>query len=1120
MSGLEDRLSLDISEALSAVSQLESAFVAAGKSLQDALDQAVASFQIPDSTVDLTANVEDVTPAIDSAIAAADTSLPIETDGAPITSAIDDAIAQADTNLEVTADVSEAQDAISSLSGETIPIEVDTTGVEEATAQLQDLSTAGHEAGAGGEAAGEGIGQARAAAALAGGEFAAGTELLKGFGAAGAAAAAGIGIAAIAGKELFTGALQARSATERFNLSLGAEAEAVEKIDIGGLNEDLSTLTVRLGSTDVAAKNAAANIFEIGKSAGKADPEIAATTEQVLALAARAVALKPALGDVGDVAQRLFTGLARGGRFASNFNISLTQADITARALSDSGKTLASDLTIYEKAAAGAELATERLGTGLSTDIATGSKNIATQFKAVRAEFNTFIEDAGQPLLDPLLESIQKALPSLKGLATIFAEVLAGAVQLIPPIADGLEPAFAALDPLAVALGGALKIVADVLDLIPAPLRGAVIGFLALNAALKAIAATKAIGSLSSLPDLLRSLNSGAGLAAIGIIGIGSAIAFVNSQVDKGSKAVQDFADGFIATANQAGSFADLDAEIADLTNRTNALGEAANKLNTPGGRLFHSGELREDTNARLAAQSVLEGVIDLRAKAADLQKQFGLTETAALNLARGGDEAIQSFIDQKNALDPYLVSLAQAARATDQFWLAAQSGSLTAAEIADKAAELKVGFEDLSKAVDEARKPVVDFAQSVIDTLPGASQAIADLDKDSKVHLQSFLDTFTQKTLEAAQFVGNIQELVRRGAGDLATEIEKQGAEAGAGIAAEAVRLTDANLKKAEDNIDRIHTIQANNAANLLQVASDLNGGIQLRQEQAGEEFGKKLELIPGQVEPSSKKAGNEIGDDLSNAILVGSTLGTLPEDMTALGTQSAVGLAQGLEEGGPKITTNATQLAENVLGTVRKIFQISSPSKVMQDIGELVAEGFSAGLADIAGAADLVDPIIKKLDEFKLSAADLAKATGSSSDEIVSSLDAIGKAQKTITPDDLLKVGEAVKALGGSKGVKDLQTGIAEQVAAAFKGLDTKGIGDVVSKINTQAALQRVQGFSGVTPNVPDPFATNVVKGPDAAAPNIELTVNVTPPPEATPEEIAFLTARATGWLLQGVQ
>ena len=1122
MSGLEDRLSLDISDALSAVSQLESAFVASAKTIQDALDQAVASFTIPDTAVDFTANVDEVAPAIDAAVASADTQLDLFADAGPITSSIDDAIAQADTTLEVNADVSQAQDAISSLEGETVQVGVETTGLDEAASGLDAVGTAGEHAAQGGHHAAGEFGALAGVSKLAAGETGALKEVLGEAGPAGLAAAAGVGAFAAVGSELVSNAIDARSAQERYNLILGDFAETVDHIDIGGLNTDLGELSVKLGATGIETEEAAANIFNLGKAAGVAQPQVAETTKEVIALAARAVALKPSLGNVGDVAQRLFTGLARGGRFAANFGISLTAAEISARALADTGKATAADLTVYEKAAAGAALATEKLGTSLGSDVEAGSKNIRIQFEAVKASFEEALEALGQPLLDPLLSAIQKAEPLLADLAAAFADILTGLLPVGDALVDGLIPALDVVGPIAQALGNSLKIVADVLNIIPGPLKAAVVSFVALNVAMKAILETRLASVLAGFGGPLSNISTFAVPAAAALTATGVAMAYVNSQAKKTDDAVQSFANSTVDLVNQAPDIEHLGVLIGQIHDKAQAERDAAAKNR---GGLFGDfgtrGETRGFDEAATALDSIEGGATKVLQTAKKLREEFGLSSAAALALARSGEEQVKAFEEQSGVAQQLTADQLAAARATDEFWLAAQTGSLTAAQIQERATATGATFEDMAKAVQDARQPILDFATSIEEALPGATKALNDLGENDG--LKKFVDNLKQNVEDSANFISNLQTLIDRGATDLAALLGSEAkADPGkaAKLAAEAVKQSQAALDKTEGQIDATNFGRKLVDQATQNVADELGGGLELAAKQAQDRFGAAMLKIPGQVDATGKQTGRDIATNLIAEILL--PFQHLSDDMEQAGKDAIAGFETGIGNSDNAAVAAAIQ-AKKVIDSVRKILGIASPSKVFQEIGELVVEGFAAGLSDIQGATDFVDPILAKLDEFKLGAADLAKATGNSSKEIVASLDAIGKAQQNLTPEQLLDVGKAVKALGGEKGVGQLQKALAQQVSSAFGGLGGKEISDIVSKLNTQAALAKVTSVVGVTPTVPKPFETNVVKGADAstAASVIgEVNVTVTPPPEATPEEIAALTANAIGWQLQGVQ
>jgi hypothetical protein len=86
------------------------------------------------------------------------------------------------------------------------------------------------------------------------------------------------------------------------------------------------------------------------------------------------------------------------------YGIQLTAAEIATRALADTGKTAASDLTIVEKSIAGAELASEKYGSDAGGDGGGRTKNAAVQAESLKASFKEAIEQIGVPLVAPVLD--------------------------------------------------------------------------------------------------------------------------------------------------------------------------------------------------------------------------------------------------------------------------------------------------------------------------------------------------------------------------------------------------------------------------------------------------------------------------------------------------------------------------------------------------------------------------------------------------------------------------------------------------------------------------------------------------------------------------------------------
>lgn len=346
----------------------------------------------------------------------------------------------------VTQDVDDLASAIENLP--VADVKVDTTGLGEAKEEIDELS-ASIEGGLGQAASAAGIDVASLGGIVA--TLASGVS-----GKATVVAASAATVAA--GLDVFIDkAIASESATRRFNLILGDQAEIVSQIDIGGLDIKLTDLAASLGSSGSEAKNAAASFFNIGKAAGAASPQIAETTKQIQALAARAVALDPSLGSVGAVAERMNSALARGGRFAANFALSLNTTEINARAAEISLARGATTVEQFDKIAAGAAISVEKLGDNLSTDIAAGSQNVEFQFRNISIEFGKVVTELGKPLVAPALELLQESQPVMVGVVTTLGSL--GKIAI--PVIGGMVSALTPLVPILETVGETLTIVGD-----------------------------------------------------------------------------------------------------------------------------------------------------------------------------------------------------------------------------------------------------------------------------------------------------------------------------------------------------------------------------------------------------------------------------------------------------------------------------------------------------------------------------------------------------------------------------------------------------------------------------------------------------------------------------------
>jgi len=586
---LEEQLLLSIDDALNSVGQLETALTSAASLFASSLTEALSvldSLQV--GTVDatevttaidaavtgadlapvVTADASSVTADIDSAVAAVDAQVTPSTDAGSITSDIDAAVAAVDATVPINVDASAVAgeiDAAVAGADSTVTVGADTSQATEAVNQLGSAASSS----AGGveqlKGVAEGLGTA---AALGKGEVGALGEAAGGLGAGAGAAAAGV--VALTGftAELFHAAAEGQVAENKFASSLGDVAESVKHVNIGGLNEDLVGLATRTGNAKDQLLLADAKIGDLGHSAGATDPQIAALAEQINVVAIRATTMNPNLGEAGDVADRLAGAFARGGRALIPFGIALTSSEINARALRDTGKSTATELTLFEKAAAGAAITTERLGSHLGTDINQGAKSAEVQIRSLKQEFHLALEELGKPLLDPLVRALREGQPLLIQIGTDLGHL---AEAVLPLFQKGIEAIAPLVGGASVAFGllvSALGPVVDLIVKIPTPILTAVAAFLTLGPAVSL--AGKALSTLffaipagteviAGLYSALEFLTGPVGLISIGV---GVLVGTFLSQAAAARKAKEDnqrYADQLLDTKKSIDAVLDED---------------------------------------------------------------------------------------------------------------------------------------------------------------------------------------------------------------------------------------------------------------------------------------------------------------------------------------------------------------------------------------------------------------------------------------------------------------------------------------------------------------------------------------------------------------------------------
>jgi len=691
---LRGDLSLDTSDAASSIEALEPIFESVGagfaQALVEALDVlgAIPAPEIDTSQIDAALADSATTGAEVLASSISDAATEGGTAGAEAVQESLAGIEVPEIDVPVTADTDPAVAEIQAIDVEQLTLEVnaDTTAAQDDIEQLGD-SAVGSTSDIGGlTGATQGF---QAAGDLATGSAAGLGGAIGGMSGAATAAVGAVTVTAGVLSVFFNEAVDAAGATQQWNVSLGEAARRVENMrDIEGLNFTLGELALTLGSDDDALRKVVARLYQTATASGITTDKSALYVEQLTALAARAVALNPALGTVDEVVARLSNGLARGGRFAANYGIALTAAEIQARALTDTGKTQAAELTVVEKSMAGAEIAAEKYGKGLNDVVVTGSENaIITQRRLSQAFRETF-ERLGAPLVVPIFQILEDSRPIVEDVGRIFAVLGATVLPIVIAALLALEPP--------------LRLVANILEILQ-PILPFVLGlFLAYEALTIIPAILTAIATAFTAISVVAPIAGGAAAsaavgidaAAISTTGLGAAFLAVAAP----AAILGGIAAGTLFLLGAFGEISSgVNVELAAtgghtkrLTEDLSALGDMQRNVNAQADQYRESLGMVGATTQEVANRSGSSGLV---AALSLVDTKFEKVANDAEKLAAANPEAAQSFLEIARNADITGGRL-------DQLTEAVERGTKEYDRRVKKQAEAQVASENFQNAV------------------------------------------------------------------------------------------------------------------------------------------------------------------------------------------------------------------------------------------------------------------------------------------------------------------------------------------------------------------------------------------------------------------------------------
>lgn len=992
---LQADLELDVGSALRSVEELR-------REVQQQLSEAIDSFadayasavgSLP--TIEPEIETGAIAPEIEGAVAEADTVIEPEADASGISAEIETAVDEVEAIVPVDADVSSAEQTIQEITADDVEIAI-VADASQAESEIQDLTNAVEDVGV------ELGGFASSTDIIAGGTRAATGEL--------AGMTAGLetlgdkvglpltGVLALAGATtLFTTeAIDALGATQRFEGTLGDMAERVENLDdIEGLNTNLSELALTLGSDDDKIRNVVARLYELARASGVNNEEAALFVQQMTVMGARAVALNPQLGDVGDVTDALSTALVRGGRFAAKFGLDLNQAEINSRALKDTSKGTSEELTFVEKAMAGAAIASEKYGGNLEEIIARGSENAITTQRRLGQAIRETVEELGQPLIVPVFDVLAEGQPVaeatgriLSALGQIILPLLVAAIRGLLPFAEATAAVLEAIAP-------PLEAVATFLSALPAPILAAAIGFAALPRVMQTITdlAVPMVARLGGSAATIASIEGASTTATTGLIGVQQGMLGV-----LGPAALLAGAAGLaLYTLGAFGEISSgVEVSLAAQGDGARKLGDDLQNLaeyerhvaeEVAFAQKAQEGLTREQAIARSGNSGLQSSVQILAEKHRKLREE--VADLAATNLpaARTFLEIAKSAGIEADELERLTRIVERNAGAYEKRVRAEATAQIAAEQFQRDVAAEKEALDSATAAADaqaEALKRAADavdqFASDAVSKFPTVDAAFAETQRVAEHFALNFIpinvleDQIRKASDAIAAFPLLVQALFNAGLDNVAQLVIDQGPIVGGALARQVLDAVPEVGKGLDGVLGQYDQFTQNTEGFLRGTAGPrLTGAFQDFHDKYPEISYDTFRVLQGIYSAETGVMGNlagQIGDASTSQFgagvdgmppatqaALGGVAGVMNQNESILGSQAHIaglvigtqlgsGIWYGIHSWSDDIATEMGRIVDRAEAAAREAARAQSPSRLFAELGEDMTEGLGMGM------------------------------------------------------------------------------------------------------------------------------------------------------------------------------
>lgn len=442
--GLDADLTLDIRQALAAVSRLEEAATRSLTNVRMTVDARAVTAGIDaavinaDTNVAIVGDARELTRDITAAVDAADTGVVVTGDARDLTRDVTAAVDAADSNVVVTGDASELTgDVTAAIDAADTTVTV-TGSVDQGLRQGvqgldEDLTDAVSSAG-----------------------------LLRG------------SLAALSAGAVVAGLYQMAQAASDFGESSSKAAVVFGDSfdDIARFSEGAATA---VGLSNTAALEATGTFGNLFQALGATQDVAADLSPQVVTLAGDLASFNN-LG-IEDTLEKLRSGLVGEVEPLRSLGVSFTAVQVEAKAVELGLAAVGEEVSEGAKLQARFALIMEQT-TLAQGDFARTSEGLANQQRILTAEFQNAVTAAGQALLPALLDLVAVAREDL---IPAFGEF---ATEALPPLASilaDLAPLFGVTLDLVVALAPVFGVLAKVVDAIPEPLLVLIGSMVALN---------------------------------------------------------------------------------------------------------------------------------------------------------------------------------------------------------------------------------------------------------------------------------------------------------------------------------------------------------------------------------------------------------------------------------------------------------------------------------------------------------------------------------------------------------------------------------------------------------------------------------------------------------------